>query len=136
MSEKKLPFSDEKIREIVAEYGTPFHIYIEKDIRENARKLLKAFQWAPQFKAYFAVKALPNPYIMRILQEEGFGGDCSSLAELLLCEKVGIMGENICFTSNDTPAEEFAKAKELGAIINLDDITHIDYLAQNVGLPE
>lgn len=136
MAEKKLPFSNEKIREIVAEYGTPFHIYVEKDIRENARNLVKAFDWAPEFKEYFAVKALPNPYIMKILKEEGFGGDCSSLAELVLCEKVGITGENICFTSNDTPAEEFAKAKELGAILNLDDITHIDFVAKEVGLPD
>ena len=136
MTAKTLPFSAEKIKEIVAEYGTPFHIYIEKDIRENARKLVQAFDWAPEFKEYFAVKALPNPYIMKILREEGFGGDCSSLAELILCEKVGIMGENICFTSNDTPAEEFAKAKELGAIINLDDLTHINYLAKEVGLPD
>ena len=136
MSAKTLPCSAEKIKEIAAEYGTPFHIYIEKDMRENARKLVKAFAWAPAFKEYFAVKALPNPYIMKILKEEGFGGDCSSLAELILCEKVGITGENICFTSNDTPAEEFAKAKELGAIINLDDITHIDYLAKETGLPD
>lgn len=136
MTAKTLPFSTEKIKEIVAEYGTPFHIYIEKDMRENARNLVQAFAWAPEFKEYFAVKALPNPYIMKILKEEGFGGDCSSLAELILCEKVGITGENICFTSNDTPAEEFAKAKELGAIINLDDITHIDYLAKEVGLPD
>lgn len=136
MTAKTLPFSAEKMKEIVAEYGTPFHIYVEKDMRENARKLVEAFAWAPEFKEYFAVKALPNPYIMKILKEEGFGGDCSSLAELILCEKVGITGENICFTSNDTPAEEFAKAKELGAIINLDDITHIDYLAKEVGLPD
>ena len=136
MSAKTLPFSAEKIKEIVAEYGTPFHIYVEKDMRENARNLVKAFEWAPEFKEYFAVKALPNPYIMKILKEEGFGGDCSSLAELVLCEKVGITGENICFTSNDTPAEEFVKAKELGAIINLDDITHIDYLAKETGLPD
>ena len=136
MSAKTLPCSAEKIKEIAAEYGTPFHIYVEKDMRENARKLVEAFAWAPAFKEYFAVKALPNPYIMKILKEEGFGGDCSSLAELILCEKVGITGENICFTSNDTPAEEFAKAKELGAIINLDDITHIDYLAKETGLPD
>ena len=136
MTGKTLPFSNEKIREIVAQYGTPFHIYIEKDIRENARRLVRAFAWAPAFKEYFAVKALPNPYIMRILQEEGFGGDCSSLAELVLCEKVGITGEDICFTSNDTPAEEFVKAKELGAVFNLDDITHIDFVEKHVGLPE
>jgi diaminopimelate decarboxylase len=117
-------------------YPTPFHIYDENDIRENARKLLKAFSWAPDFKEYFAVKATPNPYILKILQEEGLGADCSSLAELILSEKAGITNENIMFSSNDTPAHEFCKAKELGAIINLDDITHIEFLEQIAGLPE
>lgn len=133
---KKLPCSEEKLREIVAEYGTPFHIYDEKGIRENARALNKAFEWAPKFREHYAVKALPNPYIMEIMKEEGCGADCSSYAELLISEAAGMKGEEICFTSNDTPAAEFAYAKKLGAIINLDDITHIDYLEKNVGLPD
>ena len=136
MSKKTLPCSAEKLAEIAKEFGTPFHIYDEKAIRENARRLHKAFAWAPKFREHYAVKALPNPYILEIMKEEGCGADCSSLPELLLSEAVGIKGEAICFTSNDTPAHEFAKAKELGAVINLDDITHIEFLEQNVGLPE
>lgn len=136
MSVKKLPFDKKKLEEIIAQYETPFHIYDEKRIRENARRLLAAFAWAPEFKEYFAVKATPNPYILKILREEGLGADCSSLAELILAEKARIYEENIMFTSNDTPAEEYQKAKELGAIINLDDITHIEYLEKHVGIPE
>lgn len=133
---KSLPFCKSDIEQIMLKYPTPFHIYDEKAIRENARMLLKAFSWAPDFKEYFAVKATPNPYILKILREEGLGADCSSLAELILAEKAGINGENIMFSSNDTPANEFFKAEELGAIINLDDITHIDFLEQSAGLPE
>jgi diaminopimelate decarboxylase len=133
---KSLPFSKSDIEKIMLKYPTPFHIYDEKAIRENARKLLKAFSWAPDFKEYFAVKATPNPYILKLLKEEGLGADCSSLAELILAEKAGITDENIMFSSNDTPAHEFCKAKELGAIINLDDITHIEFLEQTTGLPE
>jgi len=136
VAEKKLPFTKEQLEKIVAKFGTPFHIYDEKAIRENARKLTAAFNWAPSFKEYFAVKATPNPYILRILKEEGFGADCSSLPELILAEKVGISGEDIMFTSNNTPANEFIKAKELGAIINLDDFTHIEYLEKHAGVPE
>ncbi|MFW6255202.1 MAG: diaminopimelate decarboxylase family protein [Candidatus Sumerlaeota bacterium] len=136
MPEKKLPFNKAQIESIIKRYPTPFHIYDEKGIRETARALLKAFSWAPGFKEYFAVKATPNPHILKILQEEGFGGDCSSIAELVLCEKVGITGEEIMFTSNDTPAEEFRKARELDAVINLDDISHIDYLEECCGIPE
>ncbi|RKX44202.1 MAG: diaminopimelate decarboxylase, partial [Verrucomicrobia bacterium] len=108
----------------------------ERAIRENARRLKAAFAWNPGFKEYFAVKAAPNPYLMKILKAEGFGSDCSSYPELLLSESVGVVGEDIIFTSNDTPAYEYAKAKELGAIINLDDISHIQYLEDEVGLPE
>ena len=133
---KKLPVSDEKIKEIAREYGTPFHLYDEKAIRKNARLLNKAFSWAPRFKEYFAVKALPNPYIVEILKEEGCGADCSSLAELYIVDAVGLKGEEVYFTSNDTPIEEYKKALELGAIINLDDITHVDFLKENAGLPE
>ncbi len=133
---KPIPLSTEKLQEIAAKYGTPCHIYLEEPIRQNARDLVKAFSWAPGFKEYFAVKALPNPHILKILKEEGFGSDCSSLPELILSEKVGITGENICFTSNDTPAHEYQKALELGAIINLDDISHIPYLEKIGNLPE
>ncbi|MFA5357544.1 MAG: diaminopimelate decarboxylase [archaeon] len=131
-----LPFTKKQMIEITKKYSTPFHIYDEKGIRENARKLYKAFSWCKGFKEYFAVKACPNPYIMEILKEEGCGADCSSLPELLLAEKVGIIGEGIMFTSNDTPVGEFKKAKELGAIINLDDITHISFLEKSAGIPE
>lgn len=136
MTAKTLPCSEAQLREIATQWPTPFHLYDEKAIRANARRLKAAFAWNPGFRNYFAVKAAPNPYLMRILQEEGFGGDCSSLPELLLCEKVGIAGEAIMFTSNDTPAEEFVKAKALGANINLDDISHIPFLEQTAGLPE
>ena len=119
MAEKTLPFSKARLEEIIAQYPTPFHIYDEQAIRANARRLLAAFSWAPQFKEYFAVKATPNPAILTMLREEGIGADCSSLPELLLSDMAGIKGENIIFSSNDTPAEEFQKARELGAIINL-----------------
>lgn len=136
MAEKKLPFTKEQIEAIIKEYGSPFYIYDESAIRKNARRLKKAFSWAPEFKEYFAVKATPNPYILRVLQEEGFGADCSSMAELVLAEKVRILGEEIMFTSNNTPAPEYQKAKELGAIINLDDISHIEYLEKHAGIPK
>ena len=136
MAEKKLPFSQAQLDEMLQKYPTPFHLYDEAAIRANVKRLLAAFSWAPAFKEYFAVKATPNPFLLKILKEEGLGADCSSAAELVLAEKVGITGENIMFSSNDTPAEEYAKAVELGAIINLDDISHIDYLEKHVGLPE
>lgn len=136
MTEKKLPCPGEKIAALAEQYGTPFYLYDEAGIRQNAKKLQKAFAWAPSFQEYFAVKATPNPYIMRILQEEGCGADCSSLAELLLAEKIGLKGAQICFTSNDTPMEEFEKALALGAILNLDDITHIACLEKLGPLPQ
>lgn len=136
MAEKKLPVTEAKLKEIIEQFPTPFHIYDEKAIRENVRRLTAAFKWAPGFKEYFAVKATPNPYILNVLGEEGVGADCSSLAELILSEQAGIVGENIMFTSNDTPWQEYQKAKELGSIINLDDITHIEYLEKHVGIPE
>jgi len=136
MSDKNYPFTLDEITAIAEKYPTPFHIYDEKGIRENARRLLKAFAWNPGFKEYFAVKACPNPRLMQIVKEEGFGMDCSSLPELLLSEKIGVVGENIMFTSNDTPADEFIKAVELGAVVNLDDISHIDFLEKCAGLPE
>ncbi|MDC7125218.1 MAG: diaminopimelate decarboxylase [Spirochaetales bacterium] len=137
MSEKTVPFSEEQIKEIIEKYPTPFHIYDEKAIRENAKKLYKLFDWVPGgFKNYFAVKACPNPYIMDILKDEGMGADCSSLPELLLSDAVGLEGDDIFFSSNDTPADEYVKAKNLNVIINLDDISHIDYLEKNAGIPE
>jgi diaminopimelate decarboxylase len=136
MIEKKLPFTKKELEKIIEEYPTPFHIYNEKAIRENAREFLKAFDWNEGFKEYFAIKATPNPFIMKILKEEGFGIDCSSETELELAERVGMKGEEIMLTSNDTPVSEYRKAKELGAIINLDDISHINYLEKNVGIPE
>jgi diaminopimelate decarboxylase len=136
MAEKRLPFSKEQLVQIIEQYPTPFHVYDEAAIRANARNLLEAFSWAPGFKEYFAVKATPNPYILKMLHEEGFGADCSSLAELILSDRVGIQGEDIMFTSNDTPVEDFKLAREMGAVINLDDISHIDYLERHAGLPE
>src|SRR3989344_165163 len=136
MTKNPLPFSKAQIEKIMKDYPTPFHIYDEKTIRANARNLLKTFSWNKGFREFFAVKACPNPFILKILKEEGFGVDCSSLPELLLAEKAGIVGEKIMFSSNETPAREYQKAKELGAIINLDDITHLEYLEKNAGLPE
>jgi diaminopimelate decarboxylase len=136
MTEKLLPFTKEKLEEIIAKYPTPFHIYDEKAIRNYARKFLKAFSWNKGFKEYYAIKAAPNPYLMKILRSEGFGIDCSSLAELELAERVGMLGEEIMFTSNDTPLKEYQKAKSIGAIVNLDDISHIQDLENHTGLPE
>ncbi len=136
MTEKGLPLSREKLEKIVQSHPTPFHIYDEKGIRENARALKSAFSWADGFREFFAVKSCPNPHILKITKSEGFGADCSSMAELVMSERVGLAGEQIMFTSNDTPSAEYVKAKQLGAIINLDDITHIDFLAKHAGLPD
>lgn len=135
MVEKKVPFTKEQILKIINDHPTPFHIYDEKAIRDNTRNFKKAFSILPGFKEFFAVKANPNPFILKIMKQEGFGTDCSSLSELMLSEKVGIVGEDIMFSSNDTPVEEYMKAKELGAIINLDDFSHIEFLEQNGDLP-
>jgi diaminopimelate decarboxylase len=136
MAEKIFPIDSVKLQEIIKKYPTPFHIYDEQAIRNNVRRLFKAFSWAPCFREYFAVKATPTPALLKVLREEGVGADCSSLAELLLSDMAGIKGESIMLTSNDTPANEFQKAIELGAVINLDDITHIDYLEKNAGFPK
>lgn len=128
------PFNKEKILEITEKYGTPFYIYDEKAMRENVRNLLSSFSWC-EFKEYFAVKATPTPYILNILKEEGCGLDCSSMAELILAEKCNVSGESIMFSSNNTPLEEYKKAMNMGAIINLDDITHIDFLKKNLYIP-
>ena len=133
----KKPFvTKEQIEEIVKTYPTPFHIYDEKGIRENARALKAAFAWNKGFKEYFAVKATPNPFIMKVLQSEGCGFDCSSYTELLLSDEVGAKAQDIMFSSNATPDDDFIKAYELGAIINLDDFTHIDVLDRLTGIPE
>lgn len=136
MANKTLPFSKAQIDTIIEKYPTPFHIYDEKAIVDNARRFKKAFEWAPGFKNYFAVKALPNPSILKLLNEEGFGADCSSMAELLICDMVGVTGEDIMFTSNETPEYEYQKAMSQNAVINLDDITHIEFLEKCAGLPE
>jgi diaminopimelate decarboxylase len=133
MNQKTLPFTKAQIERIIEKYPTPFHIYDERGIRENARRLNRAFAWAKGYKEYFAVKAAPNPYLLKIFQQENMGADCSSMPELILAERCGITGENIMFTSNDTPANEYIKARELGAIINLDDISHIPFLEKNTG---
>lgn len=127
------PLSHSQLVELAKKFPTPFYIYDEKAIRENVKYFYKAFSIFPSFTEYFAVKALPNPYILKVLESEGCGGDCSSLPELMLCEKSGITGRRIMFTSNDTPAQEFVYAQKLGAIINLDDITHIDFLKNALG---
>lgn len=135
---KKIPFvTKEKIEEIVQSYPTPFHIYDEKGIRDNARAVQEAFAWNKGFKEYFAVKACPNPFLMQILHEEGAGCDCSSMTELMLSNALGINGSDIMFSSNDTPAEEYEYCAKVGGIINLDDITHIEFVEKILGkLPE
>lgn len=134
----KKPFvTKEKLEAIAAQYPTPFHLYDERGIRENVRRLKSAFAWNPGFREYFAVKATPTPAILKLLREEGCGMDCSSLTELMMSERCGITGEHIMFSSNDTPAEEFVLAQRLGAVINLDDFTHIDFLKDTIGhIPE
>ncbi len=130
----KKPFVTlEQAKEIIRQYPTPFHLYDEKGIRENARKVNEAFSWNPGFREYFAVKATPNPFLMEILKDCGCGVDCSSLTELMLSEAVGFQGREIMFSSNDTPSQEFAKAAELGAVINLDDLTHVQVVEDTLG---
>ncbi|MBX0327857.1 diaminopimelate decarboxylase [Oscillochloris sp. ZM17-4] len=136
MPEKRLPISAGRLREIVAQHPTPLYLYDEAGMRQSARDLAAAFAWAPRFRNYFAVKATPNPHILRLLAEEGCGADCSSLPELLLAERAGLSGEAIMFSSNDTPAEEFVAARRLGAVINLDDVGHLGYLELHAGLPD
>ena len=133
---KNFPLPENVLRDVIKKFPTPFHIYDEKNIRDNFRRLREAFAWAPSFREHFAVKATPNPYIVEILARDGAGTDCSSIAELFISAAAGVTGEDIILTSNDTPADEFRKALELGAIVNLDDITHIDYLERNARLPE
>lgn len=135
--EKKTFVTKEKLEEIIKTYPTPFHLYDEKGIRENAEAMREAFSWNPGFKEYFAVKATPNPFILKLLQESGCGVDCSSETELMMSEACDFKGHEIMFSSNDTPLEEFKYANDLGAIINLDDITHIEALEEAIGeIPE
>lgn len=133
---KQLFFREEQIRKICEEYPTPFYLYDEQGIREGIRKLRQAFSWNPGYREYFAVKACPNPFLIRLMQEEGCGVDCSSYTELMIAEALGCRGEDIMFSSNVTPAEDFRYARDLDAIINLDDFSHIEFLEANGGLPE
>lgn len=136
MSEK-IPFvNKEQLEDIASRYATPFYLYDEKGIRETARRVNKAFSWNKGFKEYFAVKATPTPGILKILHEEGCGADCSSYTELLMADAVGFKGDEIMFSSNDTPAEDFQLARKLNATINLDDITHIDFLERVADIPD
>lgn len=135
--EKKAFVTKDMVEDIVKKYPTPFHIYDEKGIRENAKALKEAFSWNKGYKEFFAVKATPNPFLINILHEYGCGTDCSSYTELMLSDAMGLKGEDIMFSSNDTPAEEFVYAAKLGATINLDDFTHIDFLEKTIGyIPE
>ena len=137
MTKKKAFLTLEQAREIAKTYPTPFHIYDERGIRENAARVTEAFSWNKGFREYFAVKATPNPFLLKILQEYGCGVDCSSEIELMMSDACGFSGEQIMFSSNDTPAGEFALAAKLGGIINLDDITHISSVEEELGqLPE
>jgi diaminopimelate decarboxylase len=136
MSEKKFPLDKTGLEELVKQYPTPFYLYDEGAIRENVRAMKRAFSVFPGFVEHFAVKALPNPFILKILAAEGLGADCSSLPELLLAEMAGIRGERIMLTANETPAGEYVKARELGAVINLDDFTHIEFLERTAGFSE
>jgi diaminopimelate decarboxylase len=134
MTDKSLPFTKDQLEAIASRVSTPFHIYDEGAIVRNARAFYSAFSWVPGgFTNYFAVKALPNPHILDILKREGLGGDCSSLAELHLCDAAGMRGEDLFFTSNDTPAHEYLEAHRRGAIINLDDLSHIGFLERSLG---
>ncbi|MCL2631304.1 MAG: diaminopimelate decarboxylase [Firmicutes bacterium] len=133
----KKPFlTQEKANEIISKIPTPFHVYHEKGIKDNAKELLNAFSWNKGFKEFFAVKATPSPAVLRLLASLGCGLDCSSYTELLMAEKLGITGENIMFSSNGTSAEEYKFAVKLGAVINLDDISHIPFLKEHAGIPK
>jgi len=142
MSEKYFPLNKAELEKLAERYPTPFYLYDEKGIIENARRIKAAFSIFPGYKEHFAVKALPNPYILKILAAEGLGSDCSSYTELLLSEMAGIKGEDIMFSSNETPAKEYEMARKLNAVINLDDFTHIEFLEKTAamyawrGLPE
>jgi len=135
MSEKYFPLDKARLEEIVKQYPTPFYVYDEKAIIDNVRRIKAAYSVFPSYKNYFAVKALPNPYILKLLAAEGFGADCASYPELLLADMAGMKGEDIMLTSNETPTREYVAAKNMGAVINLDDFTHIEFLEKTAGLP-
>ncbi|HNQ96748.1 MAG TPA: diaminopimelate decarboxylase, partial [Treponemataceae bacterium] len=136
MSDKTFPLKLPELTALSAQYPTPFYLYDEKAIRDHAKRFVGAFKSRfPSFREYFAVKACPNPFILKILASEGLGADCSSLPELILAQKAGITGENVMFTSNETPEKEYVYANLMSAIINLDDISHIDFLERHAGLP-
>jgi diaminopimelate decarboxylase len=135
-SVKNLPLPAELLRELTKRFPTPFYLYTESEMVQNARRLVKAFSWNHGFTEFFAVKALPNPVVMKLLAEAGFGMDCSSIAELQLSHSIGVVGERIMFTSNNTPAAEYQRARGLGAIINLDDLTQLSYLKEHAGIPD
>ncbi|MCL2229887.1 MAG: diaminopimelate decarboxylase [Treponema sp.] len=136
MDDKYFPLDKAALEDLAKRYPTPFYVYDEKAIIENVRNIKAAFSVFPSYKNHFAVKALPNPYILKLLAAEGFGADCSSLPELMLAEMSGMKGEDVMLTSNETPTKEYAAAKKMGAVINLDDFTHIEYLERTAGLPE
>ncbi len=129
------PLDPQRLAELARRFPTPFYLYDEAAIRDNARRIKRAFSILPGFKEHYAVKALPNPFILKILADEGFGADCSSLAELILAGEAGMQGEDVFLTSNETPAGEYVAARERGAVINLDDISHVDYLETAAGIP-
>ncbi len=136
MSDKTFPVDAARLQQLAERFPTPFYLYDEAAMRANAKRIVSAFSIFPGFREHFAVKALPNPYILKILADEGFGADCASLPELMLADKAGMRGETVVLTSNETPAAEFAAARQQGALINLDDLTHIDALEAAAGLPE
>ena len=136
MSSKHFPFTRQQVSEIVERFPTPFYLYDEAAIRANAKRIARLFSVFPGFKEHFAVTALPNPFVLKVLADEGFGADCASLPELVLARRAGMSGEDVMFTSNETPAHEYVFARAQGAVINLDDITHIDYLEKACGIPE
>ena len=136
MSTKTFPLDKARLAELAERFPTPFYLYDEAAIRDNARRLKAAFSVFPSFKEHFAVKALPNPFILKILAAEGFGADCASHPELVLAQKAGMAGEDLMFTSNETPAHEYQRAREFGAVVNLDDFTHIEFLEKAAGIPK
>lgn len=136
MNTKTFPLSRDQLADLAGRFPTPFYLYDEAAIRANARRLAAAFSIFPSFKEHYAVKALPNPFLLKILASEGFGADCASLPELLLAQKAGMSGEDLMFTSNETPAQEYLRAREFGAVINLDDLTHVEFLERTCGLPK
>lgn len=133
MATKTFPLSKERLEEVAKTYPTPFYIYDEQAVRENARRINAAFAVFPHYMNHFAVKAMPNPAMLRVLMDEGFGADCSSLAELVLAQRVGMEAERVMFTSNETPSAEYREALKMGALVNLDDFTHIEFLERKTG---